>query len=64
MSRPTKKEKQKKEVKKIIDVLSGQRFYNFYAVEGGPFDTYLANRVGKKELAKEIEEKIIELFEL
>lgn len=55
---------QKKKVSKIIKVLEGQRFYDFYAKEDGDFDFYLQNRMDNAKIKKEIEEKIKELFDI
>jgi hypothetical protein len=56
--------RQKKQVYKIIKVLSGQRFWDFYAKIDGPFDYYLGNKIDNPKLQKETEEKIKELFNI
>ncbi|MFA6570179.1 MAG: hypothetical protein WCT77_02980 [Bacteroidota bacterium] len=58
--------RQKKQVKEIVSVLQGQKFYDFYVSnEDSPkclFDNYLQNRMDNPELKKETEEKILKMF--
>ena len=54
--------RQKKQVKAIKNVLSSQRFYDFYK-DGGEYDKYIANgRNQKGKVETEINEKILEMF--
>ena len=55
----TPKEKRLR-IKQIKNVLSSQRFYDFYQ-DGGEYDNYIANRADEKK-EKAINEKILELF--
>lgn len=57
-------QKQKKQVEKIKQTLSGQRFADFYK-DGGLYDEMIGGwGEDRKKLEKQVNEKIVELFEV
>ena len=55
---------QKKQVEKIKKALSSQRFADFYK-DDGLYDEYIGGwGEDRKKLEKEVNEKIVELFEI
>jgi translation initiation factor IF-1 len=55
--------RQNTQVKKVMETLHGQKFYDFYK-DGGTWDNYIANRMDNKKLKKEIQEEIKNLFNI
>lgn len=55
-------QKDKKKLATLIGILSGQRFWDFYAKVDGEFDYYLGNRMDNPKMKAEVEAKLLEIF--